>query len=237
MLSMTDPRLAMSSPSAAPSLPSTSLVGRARSTNSSPSSRNRSTRWRPESAASGRPRFATRCAQGCGRDFEIVRIEVPERKDADAGVFLQQVVDRCNTISRAAATARRALRVAQPAIESALRAAGIPLNLDELGAKPTPLAARQILSLPRTLATQLDKPVVFFLDELQRAIDYTDGAELLEDLVDIYSAVSHVVVLVDGSDERMLERMRGAPIQFDKLCSRVVIKSPHPEGRLARDTA
>lgn len=92
----------------------------------------------------------------------------------------------------------------------------------------------QILSLPRTLATQLDKPVVFFLDELQRAIDYTDGAELLEDLVDIYSAVSHVVVLVDGSNKRMLERMRGA-IQFDKLCSRVVI-SPHIPKAVWRET-
>jgi hypothetical protein len=184
--------------------------------------------------ASGERRIGktTICDAVCARlrsDFEIVRIEVPERKDADAGVFLQQIIDRCNTISRAAATARRALRVAQPTIENALRAVGIPLNLNEIGAKPAPLATRQILSLPRTLATQLDKPVVFFLDELQRAVDYTDGAELLEALVDIYSAVSDVVVLIDGSNERVLERMRGAPIQFDKLCSRVAISPLIPK--------
>jgi ABC-type phosphate transport system ATPase subunit len=174
----------------------------------------------------------TICDAACARlkpEMEIVRIEVPERKDADAGVFLQLIIDRCNTISRAAATARRVFRATRPAIESALDAAGVPLNLDELGAEPARLATRQILSLPRTLAKQLNRPVVFFMDELQRAIDYTDGAEILEALVDLYSGVSDVVVLVDGSDERILEHMRGAPVQFDKLCDRVAISPRIPK--------
>ena len=45
----------------------------------------------------------TVCDAACARvkpELEIVRIEVPERKDADARVLLQSVIDRCNTVSR-----------------------------------------------------------------------------------------------------------------------------------------
>lgn len=45
----------------------------------------------------------TICGAACAQlrsKFEIVRIEVPERKDADAGVFLQLIIDRCNTMPR-----------------------------------------------------------------------------------------------------------------------------------------
>lgn len=171
-----------------------------------------------------RRRSATRPAH-VKPEAEVVRIEVPERRDADGEVFLQLIIDRCNTISRAA-TSRRVLRAARPAIESALRSAGVPLNLEELGAEPAQAATREILSLPLALAEQLGRPVIFFMDELQRAVDYTDGAEILQALVDTYSGVSDVVMLVDGSDERVLERMRGAPIQFDKLCDRLPI-GPH----------
>jgi AAA ATPase domain len=174
----------------------------------------------------------TICDAACARlkpQLEIVRIEVPERRDADARVFLQLIIDRCNTISHAAAT-RKLLRAARPAIETVLGSAGIPMNLDELGAEPAASTAREILALPRTLADELGKPVVFFLDELQRAVDYTDGAEILEALVDLYSGgVGDVVVLVDGSDDRLLDRMRGAPIQFDKLCDRLAITASIPK--------
>jgi len=174
----------------------------------------------------------TVCDAACARvkpELEIVRIEVPERKDADARVLLQSIIDRCNTVSHASAT-RKVLRAARPTIEGALASAGIPLNLDELGAEPAPATAREILALPRTLADQLGRPVVFFLDEIQRAVDYTDGEEMLQALVDLYSGgQADVVVLVDGSDDRMLERMRGKPIQFDKLCDRLEISSSIPK--------
>ena len=174
----------------------------------------------------------TICDAACARvkpELEIVRIEVPERKDADARVLLQSIIDRCNTVSRASAT-RKVLRAARPTIEVALASAGIPLNLDELGAEPAPATAREILALPRTLGDQLGRPVVFFLDEIQRAVDYTDGEEMLEALVDLYSGGrGDVVVLVDGSDDRLLNEMRGAPIQFDKLCARLEISSSIPK--------
>jgi hypothetical protein len=174
----------------------------------------------------------TVCDAACARvkpELEIVRIEVPERRDADARVLLQSIIDRCNTVSHASATSRL-LRAARPTIESALASAGIPLNLDELGAEPAPATAREILALPGTLADQLGRPVVFFLDEIQRAVDYTDGEEMLQALVDLYSGGrSDVVVLVDGSDDRLLDQMRGAPIQFDKLCDRLAISSSIPK--------
>ena len=174
----------------------------------------------------------TVCDAACARvkpELEIVRIEVPERKDADARVLLQSIIDRCNTVSHASAT-RKVLRAARPTIEGALASAGIPLNLDELGAEPAPATAREILALPRTLADQLGRPVVFFLDEIQRAVDYTDGAEMLQALVDIYSGGRRdVVILVDGSDDRLLNEVRGAPIQFDKLCDRLTISATIPK--------
>jgi hypothetical protein len=183
--------------------------------------------------ASGERRIGktTICDAACAQlkpRLETVRIEVPERRDADARVFLQRIIDRCDTISHAAA-ARKLLRTARPAIETVLGSAGIPLNLDELGAEPAASTAREILALPRTLADELGRPVVFFLDELQRAVDYTDGEEILQALVDVYSGGGDVVVLVDGSDDRLLDRMRGAPIQFDKLCDRLAISSSIPK--------
>lgn len=183
--------------------------------------------------ASGERRIGktTICGAACARlrpQLETVRIEVPERRDADARVLLQLIIDRCNTISHAAAT-RKLLRAARPAIETVLGSAGIPLNLDELGAEPATSTAREILALPRTLADELGRPVVFFLDELQRAVDYTDGEEIIQALVDLYSGGGDVVVLVDGSDDRLLDRMRGAPIQIDKLCDRLAISLSIPK--------
>ena len=42
--------------------------------------------------------------------------------------------------------------------------------------------------------------MALFIDELQRAVDYSDGVSLIRDLLDIYSGNPDVVVLVDGSD-------------------------------------
>jgi len=113
------------------------------------------------------------------------------------------------------------LRAARPLIEKLLGDAGIPLDLSQLGAEPGELPTRTILGLPSSLAKQMGKPIVFFLDELQRAADYVDGEQVLGDLVDIYSGATDVVVLVDGSEERALDRMLGPRVQFGKLCDRL----------------
>jgi hypothetical protein len=112
--------------------------------------------------------------------------------------------------------------VALPLIEQTLADQGIPLDLGQLAAEPGSLPTRKILALPLALAEERDKPVVLFLDELQRAADYADGEQLLGDLVDLYSG-STKVVLVDGSDERALDGMLGAPAQFGKLVDRLTL--------------
>jgi len=155
----------------------------------------------------------------------VVEIEVPERPDASA--LLQLVVDRCSRISLAA-TGRRMLRAARPLIEKVLRDEGIPLDLGQLGPEPGALPTRALLSLPSRLAEEAGEPVVFFLDELQRAVDYADGEQVLGDLVDLYGGATDVVVLVDGSKERALEGMLGAPVQFGKLCDRLSLEPRIP---------
>jgi hypothetical protein len=166
----------------------------------------------------------TVCAAACEQLRQagtvVVDIEVPERTDAKD--LLQLVVDRCNRISRAAAT-RGLLRVALPLIEQTLADQGIPLDLGQLTSAPDSLPTRKILALPLALAEERDRPVVLFLDELQRAADYIDGEQLLGDLVDLYSGSTKVVVLVDGSDERALDGMLGAPAQFGKLVDRLTL--------------
>src|SRR6266702_2760319 len=100
------------------------------------------------------------------------------------------------------------------------RPLSVPLRVSgraEAGALPT----RTILSLPLDIARQSGGPVVLFLDELQRAVDYADGEHVLGDLVDIYSGATDVVVLVDGSEERVMAGMLEPPVQFGKLCDRL----------------
>lgn len=163
----------------------------------------------------------TVCGAACERAREdgmvVVEVEVPERPDATA--LLQLVIDRCNRISLGAAS-RRLLRAARPTIEKVLSDAGIPLDLGELGAEPAGFPSRSVLALPSTLSRQVGRPVALFLDELQRAVDYSDGEQLLGDLVDLYSGCTDVVVLVDGSDERTMDGMFGPPVQFGKLVDR-----------------
>jgi hypothetical protein len=147
----------------------------------------------------------------------VIQIEVPER--ATATPFLQLVIDRCGH-AQIALSGRRALRVARPTIEKLLSENGIPLDLSQLESAQEPLPSRAILSLPAQLAQHSGKPVVLYLDELQRAVDYAEGAEVLGDLVDLYSGQTDVVLLVDGSDERALAGMLVDPIRFAKLCDR-----------------
>jgi hypothetical protein len=171
----------------------------------------------------------TVCDAACERvrsdGMVVVTVEVPERPDGTA--LLQLVVDRTSRISLAA-TGRRVLRATRPLIEKVLRDEGIPLDLSQLDAEPGALPTRTILSLPSKLAEETGHRVVFFLDEIQRAVDYADGDQLLGDLVDLYSGATDVVVLVDGSEERALEGMLGAPVQFGKLCDRLALEPRIP---------
>lgn len=177
----------------------------------------------------------TVCDAVCDRlerqDSVVVQIEVPERPDAAA--LLQLVIDRCNRISLAAA-GRAMWRAARPWIEKVLAEEGVPLDLSQLGASPGELPTAAVLSLPSRLHEQTGQPVVLFLDELQRAVSYADGDQLLGDLVDLYSGSSDVVVLVDGSEERAIEGMFGPPVQFGKLCGRLPL-GPEIPARLWRE--
>lgn len=149
--------------------------------------------------------------------FVLFHIEVPER--TDSGALLQLMVDRATRISLVdeASTLARTFR---PMVEKFLRDQGIPLDLSSLDHPPGTAEARSILSLPLELTRQRRKPMILFLDELQRAVGYADGKEILLDLVDLYSASPDVVLLVDGSDERTLDGMLGEPLHFGKLVDR-----------------
>lgn len=170
----------------------------------------------------------TVCDAVCGRarhdHGDVVDIEVPER--ADSTTLLQLIIDRCNRISNDA-TARKLWRTATPFIEALLREEGIPLDLSQIGQEQE-LPTRAVLSLPLKIAERSGQRVVFFLDELQRVVDYGDGAQVLGDLVDLYSGKGDVVVLVDGSDERALDGMLGPPAQIGKLCDRVPLAPTIP---------
>jgi hypothetical protein len=164
----------------------------------------------------------TVCGAACERLRDggtiLVDAEVPERPDSTA--LLQLVIDRCSRISFET-TGRKLFRTVRPLIEGLLRERGIPLDLSQWGGEPDELPTRAILSLPLELAGEMDKQVILYLDELQRAVDYADAEALIADLVDLYSGSTDVVVLVDGSEERTLDGMLGAPLQVGKLCDRL----------------
>jgi hypothetical protein len=160
------------------------------------------------------------CERLRGEGSIVVQIEVPESRDGRA--LLQQVLDRSTARASVAAKGRRLLRAAEPLIEKFLDEEGIPLDLSQLDAsRPRARTTRSILSLPLTLAAGSGAPVIFYLDEVQRVVDYQDGEQILGDLIDVYSGRDEVVLLVDGSSERALGQMMGAPIGFGKLVDRL----------------
>jgi hypothetical protein len=155
----------------------------------------------------------------------VVEVDVPER--TDSRTLLQLIVDACSRIS-IEERGRRAFGVARPLIEKLLADQGIPLDLSALGPASSELPARGILALPVELARHHRKRAVVFFDELQRVVDYADGDELLNDLVDIYGASEHAAILVDGSDERALDGMFSPPVHFGKLVDRLGLDSVIP---------
>jgi hypothetical protein len=169
----------------------------------------------------------TVCGAACDtlvrRGYRLFDLEVPERADSTA--LLQLMVDRATRISLADEAGAIA-QIARPMIERFLGDQGVPLDLSALDRDVGPADARAILTLPLELARSRRTPTILFFDELQRAVSYADGEEILLDLVDLYSAPSDVVVLVDGSDERALDGMLGPPLHFGKLVDRQTL-DPH----------
>lgn len=161
----------------------------------------------------------------CGR-FGDIKVEVPERRGEPSTDLLQLIIDR-STRPTGAGIAKKALVALKPLIEKRLKDEGIPLDLSSLGAD-SDLSARAILSLPAELPTRLGRPVIFYLDELQRLGNYTDGDRVARDLVDLYSGREGVTVLVDGSDDRALEMLE-RDVQLDKLCSVFVLGETIPD--------
>src|SRR5262249_34504021 len=70
--------------------------------------------------------------------------------------------------------------------------------------------------------------LLLFMDELQRVADYDDGDAVLADLVDLYAGAADAVVLVDGSEERVLSDLLGRPGGIGKLVDRLVLASRIP---------
>ena len=173
--------------------------------------------------ASGERRIGktTICGAACARlrpQLETVRIEVPERRDADARVLLQLIIDRCNTISHAAAT-RKLLRAARPAIEPCwARPVSRSTSMSSVLSRPRRRRARSWHCHERSPTNWAGRSCSSSTSCSERSTTPTarrsSGAGR-----PLQRRASDVVVLVDGSDDRMLERMRGAPIQFDKLCT------------------
>jgi hypothetical protein len=148
--------------------------------------------------------------------FTVLELEAPE--DSTAAGFCDHMIERF-TLASLKDEARHAARVTRPIVDKVLESLGVPLDLSEFGAEIPPQTRRGILELPRSLATETGRPVLLFIDELQRAVDYADRVGLINDLVDIYAgaANTNVVVLVDGSDERALEKLVGSPYSLAKL--------------------
>jgi hypothetical protein len=158
------------------------------------------------------------CARLRASGTTVIDIEVPER--ADAAPLLRLIAERCTRAS-IAGVGRRVLRAAGPLVQDLLEKQGVPVDLSELSGGSHALPSRAILSLPRALARETRATVVLYLDELQRVVAYSDGEQVLRDLVDLYGGATDVVLLVDGSDERALSGMLGEPIHFGKLCDRL----------------
>lgn len=159
------------------------------------------------------------CAALAAEMVVLERLEVPEHR-MDASDLLRAIVRACERVSKRdeITKAGRALR---PALEALFMSqVGVPVDLKALFADPATLTTRQTLLLPVAVAQAAGEPVLLFLDELQRVDAHEDGGKsLLADMVDLYSAHPEVVVLVDGSDERLLEEMWDAA-QLGKLLRR-----------------
>jgi hypothetical protein len=159
----------------------------------------------------------------------VVRIEVPESRDSS--LLGSRIVAECERRSLAD-EARKGLRAIAPALTKLLGEEGVTADLGELLAEPEAAGSRDVLQLPIALARAKRRRLVLFLDELQRAVDYGDGADVLADLVELYGPrTPDAVVLIDGSSERSIEKMLGDPHHVAKIAPRVPLAPRIAKGR------
>ena len=170
----------------------------------------------------------TVCDAACDalrKEMVVIDIDVPERPHSRD--LLQTIVNTCTRISVEHQT-RRFMRAAAPLAEALLKEAGLPLDLRDLGARPAELPIRTVIGLPAAIAEREHRRIVFFLDEIQRVVDYSDGETLIADLVDIYAQSDGVVVLADGSNERAAAGLFEEPNQFGKLVDKIPLAATIP---------
>jgi ATPase domain predominantly from Archaea len=175
------------------------------------------------------------CGALCARlsevhGFLVIEVEAPEESSASG--FCQLLIDRCARLDLTRLS-RGVLRAAVPALQEILADQGLPLDLSEFGAEVPPATRRKAIELPLTIARQQTTKVVLFIDELQRACGnpdggYADGVGLVSDLVDAYAGNTDVVVLVDGSDERTIDKLMAEPYGMARLSQRVPLAERIP---------
>jgi hypothetical protein len=164
-------------------------------------------------------------------DFLVIELEAPEQSSAEG--VCQLIIDRAARLDLQRIS-RGLLKTAVPTIQKLLEEQGVPLDLSQFGADVPDATRRAALELPLAIARQQQRKVVFFLDELQRAVDYADGVGLVHDLVDIYSGNQDVVLLVDGSDDRTIEQLMGPPYDLARLAQRVALPPTIPANQWRR---
>ena len=153
----------------------------------------------------------------------VLRVDVPERSDSSQ--LLEEIVRAC--ASPTAAAANSVGKLLRPFVERQLQDAGLPLDLAGLGSLP-PRSMRAIVQLPVAVAARTERPVIVFFDELQRVASYQDAAAVLSDVLDLYGPGSGVTVLADGSDQRVLDGLLGAPHHIGKLLDRAQLSDRIP---------
>lgn len=151
------------------------------------------------------------------RGAVVIWLEAP--KQATAVGFCQLLIDQCTRIDLSH-LAREYGKTLRPTIEALLRSLGVPLDLSALGEDVPPATRRDALELPLKIAREQGAKVVFCIDELQRAVEYADGEGVAGDLADIYAGQTDVVLLVNGSQERVLDRLLAEPYTIGKLLDR-----------------
>lgn len=148
----------------------------------------------------------------------VISLEAPKQTNATG--FCQLLIDQCTRID-VSHLARQTSKVVRPTIEALLKSLGVPLDLSGLSGPEVPHATRRdALELPLNIARQQKAPVIFCVDELQRAVEYADGEGLVGDLIDLYAGQTDVVLLVSGSQERVVEKLLAEPFMAGKLLDR-----------------
>jgi hypothetical protein len=163
--------------------------------------------------------------------YLVIELEAPQQSSSEG--VCQLIIDRAARLDLERIS-RGILKAAIPTIQTLLHDRGVPLDLSQFGADIPRATRRATLELPRAIAQQQRRKLVLFIDELQRAVDYADGVSLVHDLVDIYSGNRDVVVLVDGSDDRTIERLMGSPYDLAKLAQRLELEPTIPADQWRR---